>query len=97
MPKAYVLCDIDVTDPDAYEAYKALAAPAVVANGGRYVVRGGPAELLEGEGLLNRVVVLEFPDAASARAWYDSPAYREARAARAGAATARFTLVEGVD
>jgi uncharacterized protein (DUF1330 family) len=97
MPKAYVLCDIAVTDPEAYEGYKALAAPAVAAYGGSYVVRGGTAEVLEGDGPLNRVVVLEFPDADAARTWYDSPEYRAARAARAGAATARFVVVEGVE
>ena len=93
---AYVLCEIDVTDPEAYEGYKALAAPAVEAHGGRYIVRGAPAELLEGSAEPQRIVVLEFPDLEAARRWYGSAEYGAAIAARAGAATARFVLVDGV-
>ena len=94
---AYVLVDMDVHDPDAYEAYKRLAGPSIAAHGGRYLARGGATEVLEGSWRPARVVVLEFPDVATARAWYDSPAYREARAARASAATGSFVLVEGLD
>jgi uncharacterized protein (DUF1330 family) len=96
MPKAYVLVDVFVSDPDAYERYRALSGPAVEAHGGRFVVRGGAAEVLEGDRVPNRLVVLEFPDADTARRWYHSPEYAEARAARAGAATGSFVLVEGV-
>ena len=95
MPKAYVICDIDVTDPDAYEAYKALAGPSVAAHGGTYLVRGGATEVLEGDRTPNRVVVIEFPDGEAARGWWDSPDYREARAIRAPAATASVIVVEG--
>jgi uncharacterized protein (DUF1330 family) len=95
MPKAYVICDIDVTDPDAYERYKALAGPAVAAHGGTYLVRGGATEVLEGDRKPNRIVVLEFPDGDAARRWYDSPDYREARAIRATAATASIIVVDG--
>jgi uncharacterized protein (DUF1330 family) len=95
MPKAYVICDIDVTDPDAYERYKALAGPSVAAQGGTYLVRGGATEVLEGDRKPNRVVVIEFPDGDAARAWWDSPEYREARAIRAPAATASVIVVEG--
>jgi uncharacterized protein (DUF1330 family) len=97
MAKSYVICEISVSDPEAYETYKALSGPAVAEHGGTYVVRGGEAELLEGVGTPNRVVVLEFPSMDAARGWYDSPAYRAARSARADAATARFVLVAGVD
>ena len=93
---AYVLCEITVTDPDAFGAYKELAGPAAAAAGGRYLARGGPAELLEGTEEPQRIVVLEFPDREAARRWYDSPEYRAARAAREGAASARFVLVDGV-
>jgi uncharacterized protein (DUF1330 family) len=96
MPKAYVIVDVEVTDPGKYEGYRALAGPAVEAAGGRYIVRGGATEVLEGDRVPNRVVVLEFPDMAAARAWYDSPAYVEARNAREGAATGSFIAVEGV-
>jgi len=93
---AYVVVEVDVTDPEAYEVYKPLAAAAVEAHGGRYIARGGATELLEGEELPPRVVLLEFPDADTARTWYHSPEYGEAKAARAGAATGRFFIVEGL-
>jgi uncharacterized protein (DUF1330 family) len=97
MPNAYVICDIDVTDSVAYEEYKKLSLPAVLAHGGRFVVRGGATEVLEGERQPHRVVVLEFPSMDAARTWYDSPEYREARAARQGAAVASFIAVEGAE
>ena len=96
MPKAYVIVDMDVTDPQKYEGYRALAGPAVEAGGGRYLVRGGQCEVLEGDRIPKRVVVLEFPDMDAARAWYHSPQYVEAIAAREGAATGSFIAVEGV-
>ena len=96
MAKAYVIVDVDVTDAQAYETYKALAAPAVEQYGGRYIARGGATEVFEGDRVPNRIVLLEFPDADSARRWYHSPEYTEARQARAGAATASIIAVEGV-
>lgn len=96
MPKAYVIVDIDVTDPDAYDKYKAAAAPAVVEFGGTYIVRGGATEVLEGDRVPKRTVILEFPDAAAARGWYHSPEYTAARKLRADAATGSLILVEGV-
>lgn len=95
MAKGYVLCDITVTDREAYEAYKELSAPAVAAHGGRFLVRGGAVEVLEGESSPNRVVVLEFDSVESARTWYASPEYSAARAVRAYAAVGSFVLVEG--
>jgi uncharacterized protein (DUF1330 family) len=92
---AYVLVDMDVTDPEQYEEYKALAAPSLARYGGRYLVRGGASEVLEGDRVPRRLVVVEFPDADAARRWYHSPEYGEAKAARAGAATGSFILVEG--
>jgi uncharacterized protein (DUF1330 family) len=97
MAKAYVICEISVSDPEAYETYKALSGPAVAEHGGVYIARGGAADLLEGVGPPNRVVLLEFPSMDAARGWYDGTSYRAARAARADAATARFVLVEGID
>lgn len=91
---AYVLADIDVSDRARYEDYKALAGPSVEQYGGRYAVRGGTVQVLEGDWPTGRFVVLEFPDADIARRWYSSPEYSEARAVRQGAATARLLLVE---
>lgn len=89
----YVLADIDVHDPARYEDYKTLAANSVEQYGGRYAVRGAQVEVLEGDWPTARFVVLEFPDAESARRWYDSPEYSAARAVRQEASAGRFILV----
>ena len=93
---AYVIVDIQVTDPDSYEEYKKLAAPTVEAYGGRYVVRGGAAETLEGTWLPRRMVVLEFPTSERAREWWASDTYRPAKQLRHAAARTEMVLVEGV-
>lgn len=95
MPKAYVVVDMHVTDPDRYANYRELAPHAVEAAGGRFLARGGTTAVLEGDREPQRMVILEFPDMDAARAWYDSPAYTEARAAREGAATGSLIAVEG--
>ncbi len=59
--KAYDVADIDVHDPERYEAYKALGPPAIAAHGGRYLARGGRTEVLEGGWAPKRTVILEFP------------------------------------
>jgi uncharacterized protein (DUF1330 family) len=93
---AYVVVDVDVTDAAKYEEYRPLAAASVEQYGGRYIARGGATEVFEGDRQPNRMVLLEFPDADSARRWYSSDEYGRAKAARAGAATGSFILVEGV-
>ena len=94
---AYVIVEIKVSDPARYEQYKLLSPAAIAAAGGEFVVRGGQTEVLEGDWHPTRLVVLRFADAAAARSFYDSPAYREARAARAGATEFfNMVLVDGV-
>ena len=93
---AYVLVDMDVTDPEQYDRYRPLAGASVEQYGGRYLARGGASEVLEGDRTPKRLVVLEFPDAEAARGWYHSPEYTEAKATREGAATGSFILVDGV-
>jgi uncharacterized protein (DUF1330 family) len=93
---AYVIVNIEVTDPVPYERYKTMAAATVTAFGGRYLVRGGPAERLEGTWEPRRVVVLEFPDAARAKAWWSSEEYRPAKAVRQTCARSEMILVTGV-
>ena len=92
---AFVLAEIDVLDPDAYEPYKALASESVAACGGTYRVRGGPVEAFEGEAPTARVVVLEFPDMDAARAWYHSDGYQAAAAIRQAASRGRMFLIDG--
>jgi uncharacterized protein (DUF1330 family) len=93
---AYVIASIDVHDPDGYEDYKALSTQAAAAHGGRFLVRGGAVDVLEGAQDKPRVVVLEFPDAAAARGWWDSPEYAEARAIRQRTAATDMIVVEGL-
>ena len=95
MPKAYVICDIDVTDPERYEEYKRLSSAAAERYGARFVVRGGPVDVLEGDWRPTRLVLLEFADEAAARRWYDSPEYTAATQVRRSAATSSFILVTG--
>ena len=93
---AYLLVDCTVTNPEKYEAYKRLAALAVERHGGRYLVRGGEMVVLEGAWRPNRVVVLEFPSLARAKAFYDSPEYADARVVREGAAQMNMVAVGGI-
>ena len=93
---AYVIVDITVRDRETYERYKRLAAPTVAAYGGRYVVRGGTTETLEGSWKPARLVVLEFPDTAAGRAWWESPEYAPAKALRQSCAETEMLVVDGV-
>jgi uncharacterized protein (DUF1330 family) len=94
---AYMILDIQVTDPVGFERYKQLASPALGIYGGRYLARAGHTETLEGEWIPTRLVILEFPDMAHAKQWLDSPEYREARELRRQSATAKIVVIEGVD
>ncbi len=93
---AYAIVRVTVTDPERYAAYMALSPGAIEAYGGRFVARGGATEVLEGEPEDRRIVLVEFPSMEAARTFYDSPEYREARAARDGAAVMEMLIVEGV-
>lgn len=93
---AYVIVDIEITDPEQYERYKALAPATVAAYGGRYVARGGATLSLEGDWQSKRLVILEFDSLERAQAWHDSPDYRAARALRQSATRSRMIAVEGV-
>jgi uncharacterized protein (DUF1330 family) len=93
---AYVVVDIAVHDRERYEQYKQLAAPAVAAYGGRYLVRGGASETLEGGWKPSRFVILEFPDVEAGRAWWRSSEYGPAKALRQASADTAMVLVEGV-
>ena len=92
---AYIIVDIEVTDPVQYEDYKKLAAATVEAYDGRYIVRGGTAEQLEGDRTPNRIVVLEFPTVNRAKEWWASEDYKPAKAMRHASATSQMIVVEG--
>jgi uncharacterized protein (DUF1330 family) len=93
---AYVIVDVEVTDPAGYEEYKKLAPPAVALYGGKYIARGGKNETLEGDWQPNRLVILVFPSVEQAKAWLNSPEYAPARAMRHKFAKSRMMVVEGV-
>ena len=93
---AYVLVQIDVHDPEGYERYRGMVLPSIEAYGGRFIVRGGPVETLEGNWRPPRLVILEFPDAARAKAWWASPEYAEPKALRLATARSEMILATGV-
>ena len=96
---AYVIADITVTDAELYPSYTAITPGTIEKYGGRFVIRGGAHETVEGDWQPGRLVMLEFDDMAAARRWYDSPEYTEARAIRQRAATgslAKFPLTKRV-
>lgn len=91
----YVIADIDVHDAEAYREYVALVPGTVEPFGGRFVIRGGAHETLEGEWRPQRLVMIEFPSADHARRWYESQAYVAAMAIRHRASTGSLVMVEG--
>jgi len=93
---AYVIADINVTDPVQYEQYKKLSTLAMKAHGAEFCVRGGAVEVLEGDWQPERLVMARFASVAQARAFYNSAEYALAREARAGAAQMRMVIVEGL-
>jgi len=93
---AYVIANVTVKDPVRYEDYRRLVTPTVAKYGGRFIVRGGNVEVLEGEWQPNRLVLLEFPSMDQARAWWSSPEYSEARLIRQATSKGTLLLLEGV-
>ena len=93
---AYIIVDIEVTDPDGYKEYAKLAPATVTLYGGRYIARGGPNETLEGDWHAKRLVILEFPKIEKAKAWLNSPEYAPIRELRYKNAKSNMVLVEGV-
>lgn len=93
---AYVIVEVEVTDPVAYEDYKKQVPPSLAAYNGRFVVRGGACETLEGSWRPQRVVVLEFPSVARAKQWWASTEYSVAKALRQRTAKTKMVVVEGV-
>jgi len=93
---AYVIYQGEVLDPVRYDEYKAKGAESILAAGGKYLVRGGDMEVLEGEPPAGRTVLLEFPSREAALVWYRGDEYTEIRKIREGAARARMYIVDGV-
>jgi uncharacterized protein (DUF1330 family) len=93
---AYVIVDINVTDPVRYEDYKKLAAPTVELHGGKYIARGGRTETLEGDWQPVRLVILQFESVEQAKTWVNSAEYSSARNLRHETAISNMVVIEGV-
>lgn len=92
---AYVIVEVDVHDPVQYEDYKSQTPATLAKYGGRFIVRGGRAETLEGDRQPGRLVVLQFDSAEQAHKWWSSPEYAPAKALRQRIAATRMIVVEG--
>jgi uncharacterized protein (DUF1330 family) len=93
---AYVVLDAAVKDPVRYDDYRKRVLATLEPYSGKFLVRGGKVETLEGTWKPQRVVIVEFPDATAARAWWNSEAYAEPKAMRQSASHTEMILVEGV-
>jgi uncharacterized protein (DUF1330 family) len=93
---AYVVVDIEITDPERYKEYVAQVPPSIAAYGGRFLVRGGSAENLEGDWQPNRIVVLEFESLKRAKEWWASEEYKGPKALRQRSSKANMIVVEGL-
>ena len=93
---AYVIVEIDIVDPAGYEEYKKLAGATVEKYGGKYIIRGGAVETLEGDWNPKRIVVLQFDSMQRAKEWLNCEEYREPRKMRHRTARTKMIVVEGV-
>ncbi len=93
---AYVIADTEIVDPTLGARYRDLAQKSIAQYGGRYIVRGGEVEPVEGDWRPKLIVIVEFPDMARAREWYRSPEYAAALEVRHTALRRRLIFVEGV-
>jgi uncharacterized protein (DUF1330 family) len=92
---AYVINDMEITDPATFEEYKKVSPATVAKYGGRFLARGGGTEKLEGSWLPKRIVILEFPSVAQAKAWANSPEYAHAKRIRQRASISNMIVTEG--
>ena len=93
---AYLIADIDVSDTGAFEEYRRDVPASEMPFGGRYLARGGLTEVLEGDWDPHRLVIIEFPDMASLKAWYNSAEYQRLKAIREKCATSRLIALDGI-
>ena len=91
----YVIADVDVTDPDLFAEYRKLVSATVEQFGGKYLVRGGESEVVEGDRTPHRTVVIEFESFERAKAWYHSDEYAPALKMRLDSANSSVIIVDG--
>jgi uncharacterized protein (DUF1330 family) len=92
---AYVIADLTITDPQGFERYRQIVPATIASYGGKYVVRGGQVEKLEGDWQPKRLVIIEFESAERAKEWWACEAYGEAKALRQQTAQTNLIIVEG--
>ena len=97
MAKGYVVVHLEVTDPQRFEEYRGKVPATISQYGGKYIVRGGTMESVEGEPLPSRTVILEFPSVEEAKTWYHSPEYQAIIGLRLSASSGHAQIVAGVD
>lgn len=93
---AYVIADVHITKPGEYAEYIRQTPATIAQYGGRFVIRGGKAEDLEGDWHPDRIVVVEFPSVEQAKKWWNSPEYTAVKAIRQRTSRSRLIVVEGV-
>jgi uncharacterized protein (DUF1330 family) len=93
---AYIVVEVEVTDAERYAEYRTMVPASLAIYGGRFLVRGGAVETLEGDWQPSRFVILEFDSVEQAKRWWDSDEYREARDLRQAASMTKMIVVEGV-
>lgn len=93
---AYIIAEIEVTNPEGYQQYTAQVPATIARYGGRFLTRGGPVEVLEGEWPARRRVLIEFPSMEAAKRWWDSAEYAGPKAMRRANSQGRLLLLEGV-
>jgi len=93
---AYVVAEIEITDPATFDEYRKGVPATIAAYGGRYLARGGAIKSWEGGWDPKRMVIIEFPSLAQAEAWYASPEYRDLRQMRQRSSSTRAVLLEGL-
>ena len=92
---AYIVADVTVTDPETFKEYSKQVPATIAAYGGKYLVRGGAVDVIEGTWNPKRLVVLEFESAAQAKRWLDSPEYQLLKQMRHKASSTNMILIEG--
>ena len=92
----YMIVDVDIADPAAYETYKAEVPALIARHGGEYLVRGGAHEIIEGTWSPTRLVLFRFPDRASVKAFIDDPDYAPLKALRQRISRGDIVMVDGI-
>lgn len=92
---AYVIANVEITNPVGCEEYRKRVSATLAAHGGRFVARGGATEVLEGSWAPKRLVIIEFPSMAALKSWYDSPEYRPLIELRNRNARSSLVAIEG--